>query len=136
MQILTENRNRCRSTFSGTGGPCSSIVAEILSAPIWLYILSSNRLAASTLFSFTHDCGWKLNGSTFFSPWIASCRAFSSHADDFCGCRNSEGRGNISAMNSSSTLLQYCSTAFETVCGERGEHKPLKKQGKGQQWSP
>ena len=86
-----------------------------LTACIWLYMLSSNFRAPSTLFNLTQDAGWKLNGSSFFSPCV-NCFAFSSHAEDFCGWRWSVGRGNISVMKSSSILRQYCSTALLIVC--------------------
>lgn len=84
MMILTENRNRSCSVLLGTGGLRFS-TSVILSACIWLYILSNSLRAASTLLSLTQDSGWKLNGSTFFSPVMASCRAFSSQAEDFWG---------------------------------------------------
>ena len=54
MTILTVNKNRGRSTFSGTGGASSS-TREIRSASICVYILSRRFLAASTLLSLTQD---------------------------------------------------------------------------------
>lgn len=87
MAIFTENKNVSRCVFSGTGGADERMTSAILSASIWLYMLSRSFRAASTLLSLTHDSGRKLNGSTRFSPVIAIWRAFSSHAEDFCGCR-------------------------------------------------
>ena len=58
----------------------------------------------------------KLNGSIFFSV-VKAPLAFSNHADCFWGCKyGSLGRGNISSMNNSSILRQYCSTDLLMIC--------------------